>query len=305
MNAENNIRVEMVRMEGGIAPFVQVNYMCKDTQERKGLFLLDSGSTENILSRDVVDDMGSLCPIVDGVKTIVSLAQEVTKAKQVKFSFALGDHQFHETFCVNNKPLPIDVKEMTVLGILGNPFMQQHNLVIDYHDNTLHTSEVSRSNFSIADCAFFFPMVIGLKTYGAPVVPVEQNGIELVTLLDTGASDNVIANQALINNEFKYKRLKGKDVMEGLSGQVAVDEAKVWFKVLSLDGDDNGVAALSRCEHFKVLPDYIYTPSKGVCDENGEQLPPIGVLLGFPFMAKEGWILDFGAKIIYKLKVAV
>ena len=76
MNAENNIRVEMIRMEGGVAPFVQVSYIGKDAQERTGLFLLDSGSNENILSSEVVDVMGSLCVIVDGVKTIASMAEE-------------------------------------------------------------------------------------------------------------------------------------------------------------------------------------------------------------------------------------
>ena len=33
MNAENNIRVELVRMKGDVAPFVQVNYVDKDAQE--------------------------------------------------------------------------------------------------------------------------------------------------------------------------------------------------------------------------------------------------------------------------------
>ncbi len=299
MNAENNIRVEMIGMEGGVAPFIQVNYMGKDAQKSTGLFLLDSGSTENILSPEVVEDIGSLCTIENGVKTITSLSQEVVRAKQVRFSFVLGGNQFRESFCINNEPLPIAVKGMTVIGILGNPFLQQQSLVIDFHDNTLHTSEVTPSNFSIADCAFFFPMEMGLKFYGLPVVPIKQNGVELVTLVDTGASDNVIANQALIDNKFKYKRMKGKDAMTGLSGQVDVDEAKVRFTLLLCD---NGVIELSRREHFKVLPDNIFTPSEVVCDENGGQLPPIRALLGFPFMAKEGWILDFGAKLIYKFK---
>lgn len=143
---------------------------------------------------------------------------------------------------------------------------------------------------------------MGLKFYGIPVLPVKQNGKELVTLVDTGANVNVIANQALTDNDFKYERLKGKDVVMGLSGQAAVEDAKVWFNMLLLYG--NNITALSCCEYFKVLPDSIYTPQEGMCDTNDEQLPPIEVVLGFPFMARESWILDFGAKIIYKLKVA-
>ena len=300
MKAEKNIRVELVRMEGNVTPFVQVNYMDKDAQECTGLFLLDSGSNENILSSKVVDSMGSLCAIVDGDKTILSFTQEVVTAIQVSFPFALGGNQFREIFCVRNMPLPLE--EMTVIGILGNPFLQLHNLVIDFHGNTLHTSEITPSNFSILDCAFFFPMEMGLKFYGMPVLPTKQNGKELVTLVDTGANVNVIANQALKDNDFKYVRLNGNDVMVGLSAQAAVDEAKVWFDLLLLYC--NEITELSCCEYFKVLPDSIFTPHKGECDTNGEQLPPIEILLGFPFMAREGWILDFGAKLIYKLNVA-
>ena len=36
MNAENNIRVGLVRTEGDVAPFVKVNYMDKDAQECTG-----------------------------------------------------------------------------------------------------------------------------------------------------------------------------------------------------------------------------------------------------------------------------
>ena len=155
MKAEKNIRVEMIRMKGDVAPFVQVNYVDKDAQEHTGLFLLDSGSNENILSPEIVESMGSLCTIVDGVKTIASMAQEVVKASQVSFPFVMGDNQFHETFCISDMSFPLE--GMTVIGILGNPFLQLHNLVIDFHGNTLHTSEITPSNFSILDCAFFLP----------------------------------------------------------------------------------------------------------------------------------------------------
>lgn len=300
MNAENNIRVEMIRMEGGVAPFVQVSYIGKDAQERTGLFLLDSGSNENILSSEVVDVMGSLCVIVDGVKTIASMA-EVVKASQVSFPFVLGGNQYNETFCISK--MSFTLEGITVIGIIGNRFLQQHGLVIDFHNNTLHTSEINSSNFSSSDCAFFFPMIMGLKFYGIPVLPIMQNGKELVTLVDTGANENVVANQALIDNDFNYKRLEGNDVIEGLSGQVTVDEAEVCFNLLLINDDD--VTELSHCEHFKVLPRNILTLPDGVCDTNGKQLPPIEVVLGFPFMARERWILDFGAKLIYKLKQAV
>ena len=302
MATENNIRVEMFRVEGDAAPFVQVNYVDKDAQVHTGLFLLDSGSNENILSPEIVESMGSLCSIVDGTKAIASFSQEVMQAKQVRFSFILGNIQFDETFCVKSEPLDISIKGMTVIGILGHIFLQQQRLVIDYRDFTLHTSEITPKNFSTSDCDFFFPMVAGLKIYGVPVVPIIQNGAELVTLVDTGATNNVIANQALMDHEFKCEHLNSTDVMKGISGQVDVHDAKVWFSMLSLYGDD--VVELSCCSLFKVLPHNIFTLPDEVRDKDGDPYPPINVLLGAPFMASQGWILDFGAKIIYKRKVA-
>lgn len=300
MATENNIRVAIFRIEGDVAPFVQVNYMDKDAQVQTGLFLLDSGSNENILSPEVAESV-ELCVIEDGTKAILSISQEVMHADQARFSFVLGNNQFNETFCVSSKSLDIPIKGMTVVGILGNPFLQQHRLVIDYHDHTLHTSEVRPNNLSSSDCEFFFSMFFGLKFYGVPVVPIIQNGVELVTIVDTGATNNAISNQALIECEFKCERMNSKDVMMGISGKVDVVDAKVWFTLLSICDD---ITELSRCALFKVMPDNFITPPAGACDAKGEQLPPCAVLLGAPFMAKEGWILDFGAKIIYKRKVA-
>jgi hypothetical protein len=44
------------------------------------------------------------------------------------------------------------------------------------------------------------------------------------------------------------------------------------------------------------------TPPEGQCDANGKQLPPIEALISSSFMAKQGWVLDFGAEIIYRRK---
>ena len=55
MKIEKDIRVEMVRMEGDVAPFVQVDYMDKDAQDHTGLMLLDSGSTVNVLSSEMAE----------------------------------------------------------------------------------------------------------------------------------------------------------------------------------------------------------------------------------------------------------
>ena len=85
-----------------------------------------------------------------------------------------------------------------------------------------------------------------------------------------------------------------------VTGEVEVGEARVCFNMLSLNSND--ICEISRRARFKVLPCNIYTLPEGTCDTNGDQVPPIEALLGSPFLANEGWSLDFGAKIVYKRK---
>lgn len=293
------MRVEMFRVVGDLAPFVEVGFTDKDGRERIGLFLLDSGSTTNLLSCDMLDQIGALCELEKGTR-ILSIAHDFYNAKNVRFSFALGGKQFTDIFSVSRESLPVKVKGMDFLGILGISFLIQHELVIDYHDYTLHTSDVSPENLSTSDCDFFFPMGIGLQFYNLPVLPVSQDGIELVTLVDTGSTNNMIAEQALNDCGFDYERTAGEDVMQGVIGQIEVKEAMVSFNILSLLDDD--FVKLCRKELFSIMPCNVFTPKEGQCDTNGEQLPPIEMLIGSPFMAKERWILDFGAQIIYRRK---
>lgn len=173
MMKENSMEVKMFRVVDDVAVFVQVAYMDKDAQELDGLFLLDSGSTFNILSNIMSDRIGKLCKL--GEKTsILSIAQEVIAAENARFS--LGGKQFTEAFSVSAQCLPVNVKGMDVIGILGIPFFIRHRLVIDYHNYTLHTSEASPDNLCITDCEFFFPMEIGLHFNYLPVLSIKQNG---------------------------------------------------------------------------------------------------------------------------------
>ena len=299
MMKENYMEVKMFRVVDDVAVFVQVAYVDKDAQEHDGLFLLDSGSTVNILSNKMSDRLGKLCKL--GEKTsIFSIAQEVIAAENARFSFALGGKQFTEAFSVSAQCLPVNVKGMDIIGILGIPFFIRHRLVIDYHNYTLHTSEASPDNLCTSDCEFFFPMEIGLHFYDLPVLSIKQNGKELVTLVDSGATGNMIAEQALNGNGFDYRRTNGKDIMQGVTGKIDVNEAVVGFNMVSLQGDE--VIEIHRRELFSVLPCNVFTPKSVENDMSGEQLPPIELLLGSSFIAKEGWSLDFGAKIIYKKK---
>ena len=192
---------------------------------------------------------------------------------------------------------------MSIIGIIGIDLLCKLGLVIDYTEGFLHTSMVNPSNLTIADCDYFFPLEIGLNCYGLPVVAIRQNDADLVMLADTGATNNVIAMQSLKDNGFKHSYFDNKDSISGLNGGVEVDQATVDFNLLTLDKNNNEA---EMCHHdmFMVMPRYIIQSDDVRCDANGEPLPPVEGLISSEFMARQGWILDFGARIIYKRKAA-
>lgn len=299
MKIEKDIRVEMVRMEGDVAPFVQVDYMDKEAQEHTGLMLLDTGSCMNILAPEIAESLGEMCKIEDGYTSVFTITHEVKVMEHASFHFAFGGTQFCETCCISDKQLPVRVSGMTVFGILGNIFLQKHSLVIDYSDYSLHTSDVTPDTLSISDCSFFCPMEVGLMYYGVPIMSIRQNMGEHVAVFDTGATNNMIAKQTLDDADFKYELLDNEDAVMGVLGQIDAKEALVEFNMLSLCGDD--VCEIPRRDQFKLLPFYLYEPNVKARGLDGEQLPPVEIIIGSPFMASEGWVLDFGNKIVYKL----
>ena len=298
MKKENDIRVSLYRVKGDAAPFVLVDDMDKYAKEHTGVMMLDSGCMGNILSNKMAESIGPLCRIKEEGTRLYSLAHEVTEAENVNFSFALGGIQFHEKFCITPKEMPIHIKGMQVVGILGLRFMLRYGIAIDYSDFSCHTSDVSPKTLSISDCDFFFPMEPGLKNYGLPVVAFAQGDKDIVVLADSGATNNMIAEPTIVEHNFHCHRTNEKDVMNGITGSVEVEEAIVKFTMLSVTEDD--VKEISCHSNFYLTPHYIFVPSKDYCDGDIEGLPPVEALIGSPFMARQGWVLDFGAGIIYK-----
>ena len=150
-------------------------------------------------------------------------------------------------------------------------------------------------------CDFFFPMEIGLKNYGLPVLSLRQAGKEIVALADSGATDNILSLHAITETGLDCEYLETTDSIVGMVGSVESKDTVMNFCLLTLTEDD--IDEVSHRDAFKVLPHTLVSPEKGKCDDNGNLLPPVEGIIGSPFMAKENWVLDFGAKIIYRRKV--
>lgn len=300
MKTENNIRVQMIRMSDNYVPFVKVDYLDKDAREHTGLMLVDSGSNDSILASELAD----ICMLKkdeDKVCRVYTISGDFFETTKVKFPFVLGNHQICEDFGLCDDFHKTVFSDMSIIGVIGLNLLCNHGLVIDYANGFLHTSDVNPSNLTVADCEYFFPLEIGLNCYGLPVVAIRQNNADLVMLADTGATNNAIAVQSLKENGFKHSYFDSKDVITGLNGGVEVDQATVDFNLLTLN-ENNDEAELPHNDLFKVMPRYIIQSDEVGVDEKGDKLPPIEGVISSSFMAKEGWVLDFGAKIIYKRK---
>lgn len=298
MNEENNFRVQMIRVNGDAAPFIQVGYVDKDANEYIGVMLIDSGSNQSILSYEAA---GRLTPLLkkEGETSIFStISNDEIAMNKIQFSFIMGGKLFNEVFFVNDGVLPISLLGNTpVIGILGNIFMLKHRLVIDYSDYTLHVSTVTGENFSISNCDFFFPIEKGMKDFALPIVLLTHNKESILAIADTGATHNQIAMPTIEKRGIDCLFLGEKDIIKGMGGNIETVEAIVKFNLGSLTGE--GVIEIPYQENFKVSPYFFLPPGDGEC---GEPFPPVEALIGSPFMAKEKWVLDFGALIIYKLR---
>lgn len=302
-NESKSIKVKMFRIVGDLAPLVRVDYIDKDAQEHSGLMMFDSCSTVNVLSSEMANCIGILSKMNNKSEEVITSTNIVVSLNRADFSFAFGGVQFHETFCINDHRLPRIKGDLPLVGILGNKFMLKHRLVIDYGDYTIHNFNANPELFSVSDCDLFVPMGYGLVYYGVPLLAMVHGEKQVFTMADTGASFNIVAKQTISDNGFECQYQGESDSISGLGGEeTKAEDAIVKFEFETLKDDDGSLDEISYTSQFKVIPHYPYTPSQGSCDKNGNSLPPVEVIIGSPFMAKEGWVLDFGADIVYKRK---
>lgn len=302
-NENNQMRVQMMRVEGGnLFPFVEIGYVDQEGNEHAALMVVDSCCCNNVLFGLRAERHGLVLQEEEGTVEVRGAGNEIVTTSLAKFHFVLGGEQFHESFCIKEGDIQIasEINDMPIIGIIGNLFMQQYHLAIDYSDYTLHTSCVSPDSLPISACDFFFPMEFGLERYGIPVVAVRQNGNDLVVLADTGATNNMMASQSITENGFDCRFLDSTDMITGIAGETEAKEAMMKFSLLTLTEDASDV--MNHEDLFKVTPHYLLTPDEDERDENGVHLPPVVGIIGSSFMDRENWVLDFGNKFIYRRK---
>ena len=294
MKQERNINVEMCRVVDDLNPFVKVEFVDKDAEEHVGLMMLDSGSNVNLLSSGADRYIGDLCRHDDTELEITDSVGETIIADYVHFSFAFGGKQFNEDFGIDMDCHLGYVDDLPVIGLLGIKFMQRHGLVIDYSDFTVHTSDIHQTGLCANECDFIFPMEIGLKNYGVPVLAIHHEKTDVAVLADTGSSANVVSTHCISQCDLKCEYWDENDTLNGLKGSSEARWANVNFRLLTLRGKK--VDSIPFHESFMVINKHV---AEGYVF-NDDVSQPIDGLIGSPFMAKHGWTLDFAQKLIYK-----
>ena len=296
MKNEKIISVEMYRVVGDLNPFIKVDFVDKDAQEHTALMLLDSGSNVNLLSSGADRYIGDLCRHDDTELEITDSVGETIIADYVHFSFAFGGKQFNEDFGIDKDCHLGNVEDLPIIGLLGIKFMQQHELVIDYSDFTVHTSDIHQTGLCASECGFLFPMEIGLKDYGIPVLAIHHEEMDAAIIADTGSSSNVVSTHCISQCHLTCDYKGEADTMRGLKGRLEAQWADVRFQLLTLREDDTDGIPFN--DSFLVVN---HSVAKG-SDFGKNELQPIEGIVGSPFMAKHGWLLDFAQKVIYKRK---
>ena len=295
MKKEKEIKVEMFRVEGDLNPFIEVYYVDKDAVEHTGFMMLDSGSNVNFLSNSADRYIGELCRYEDSELEITDCVGEVVIADNVHFSFAFGGKQFSEDFGIKKDYHLGTIDNVPIIGLLGNEFMQKHRLAIDYSTFTVHTSNVSHANLCSSDCEFMFPMEIGLKNYGVPALAIHHEDKDVAVIADTGSTANVVSTDCISQCHLNCEYTGENNALNGLKGRSDVVSANVRFQLLTLRA--NGTEGVLFHDSFFVINHPILEGY--VCEQDCQ---PLEGLIGSPFMAKQGWVLDFAQKVIYKRK---
>ncbi len=286
---EKNICVDMYKVPNSPAAFVEVGYKDRKGCEHTGLMLLDTAANANHLLWK--DDLAFQQDEPD---------RRRPEWDAVRIPFTLGDVQFDEKF-VYDENASCDYRgELPLIGVLGNIFMQNNNLVIDYSSCTVHTSTVSYPDLEVSDYEFFYPMVHGLKNYGVPSLSLCQGNLEVVALVDTGQMRNQVCSSILCDDGFhcEYEDYQGLALF--MSKCIETTDVTMDYMLLTILDNDGHPGEVSFKDDFEVYAHNFYTPKPGELDDEGEPLEPAEAVIGAKFMAREGWTIDFGLDAIYK-----
>lgn len=283
-------------------PFIKVEFTDKNGNQHIGALMVDTGSCDCILSHRIVE----LLPdetLTDNKLKIGSIHGNFQQFQGVLFDFNIGGESFSETFYTNeNTNLDYLFKPGDFVGIIGNKFLKKHGLALDYENGVLRsTNNVLAQDMSKFD--FLFPLSIGMDNYELPIVAFENNGNRFVLVTDSGCNVSTMTKHVLDVSGIEAKMLDDTVSLSGLTADYGENQvAIIKMGVISFCNEETHEKTCMYADRVQILPNYNHIVEAEQLDK--KNILPISGLLSTPFMARNKWILDFGAGIIYSNKQA-
>ncbi len=296
MEHKKTIDVEMYKVENSSIPFILVDYMDIYGIKQAGLLLIDSGANVNVLSMDC-----RFLYLKEDKKEITKKSSsDGSEDEIVRFSFTLDNELFEDEFLVKRHLFSGYNGIIPIIGVIGNSFMEDNNLVIDYDNHTVYTSKNMEDGVNVSECEFYFPMVYGLNNYGLPTVPLVQNNLQVLAVAQTGVMENLLSSSTLCSDGFRCEYHDYQSLALFMAEYIDCMNVTMDYGLLTVIDKEGHVGELCYKGDFKVLPHYFYTPKPEERDDKGKLLEPVEATISAEFIEKEGWILDYGINIIYK-----
>lgn len=282
-------------------PFVKAAFKGKDGEVYIGFMLIDTGSVNCILNKSVLLLMDDAVINKGKSKRIYSINPTGAICQEVEFEFKMGKEIFSDKFYVSDNTGFDDMGD-GFIGIIGNLFLMENDLTLDYSTETLHSS--NEFNGTPLDYEFFFPMEFGFKQYHAPVVGLICKDCDLVMLVDSGANNTIITEHALEKAGISVENTGQKGIISGFGYKESETTiGKVDLSFLSAGGTEEEPKICQYSDNIQVLQKAQYILDNIKTPEGEEQMPVSG-LLSSSFMQEHKWILDFKNGIIYSHKTA-
>lgn len=236
--------------------------------EKDHFFLLDTGSTKSLM----------FYPYTKWLEF-----EEGNGHEDIKVQFSLRKQKFKHTF-IKDTTISHILKDQSIIGILGVDFFIKNKCIINYKDKTFSWKNSEWHN--IPATQFLYPLQLGIKKIGMPVICMTNDFSSIGCLVDTGSTTNIISADSLSGFGVKAKSNETSTII--LCGR------KLNTKIL------NVTFKLANYLSFPiVLKDNFSVISNNIDLYASNSEPYFEGILGNSFLRRNKWIIDFSNKAMY------
>lgn len=243
-------------------------------------FIIDSGASISLFSPEVCKVKNVRDNIVDFNGTSL-FSQKCT----VTLSFAEKTMNINGNI-IDYDTLPkIDGKRLS--GILGADFFTKNHIVLDFYNKGMYLGETCISNDNP-----FIPIKFGLSGHNIPAVFIDCNNRQFPFVLDTGATDNMVAPP--IFNMAKDIHSERTHIIKGLASRCLSTECELDFSIYTYS---KGIIVRQKFHDAFIS----YEPNS--ISDSSLVLDTFHGLIGNDFIHSQKWIIDFSERKIFKNQI--